>query len=178
MKTNHGAVINKRMKDNYGDTLRDMTESEKAWAAKFEKLEYSIERGFTNEAIAIAFELNPNVSDAAIERIREDVMVKGRCNPVKAEADAKYQASLRKSDRRSPDTMYDSYDWHRNAGTMQAKDEDDAEVEKGITLNPEDALIEALDVAAKHGVNLETFINNTKYHTAERKAGRPKKVQE
>jgi hypothetical protein len=178
MKTNHGAVINKRMKENYGDLLKCMSPEDKAWAEKFEKLEYAIERGFGAEATRLARELNPSVSKEAIQRIRDDVAAKDRCNPSKVDRYTRRNDRDRKTDRAPSSNLYEAYDWHRNAGTMQAKDEGDSEVEKGITTNPEDALIGALDAAAVHGVSLEAFINNPKYHTQERKAGRPKKVQE
>lgn len=183
MKTNHGMSIHRELVETYGKgkpggVWQRMTAEERDWAEKFERLEYAIERGFAGEAVKIAKDLNPNVTQRALDRIKEDVIVKARCNPAKAESENEYQATLKKTDRKSPDNMYDASDWVRNGGMMKIKEEDDAEEERGITLNPEDALIEALDAAAARGVSLETFINNPQYWTPERKPGRPKKVKE
>ena len=180
MKTNHGMKVHRELVETYGKgkpggVWQRMTASEREWAEKFERLEYSIERGFAGEAVQIAKALNPNISQQAVERIKEDMLVKARCNPAKAESENVYQSSRIKTDRKPPANLYDASDWLRNAGMMRVKEENDAEEERGITLNPEDALIEALDAAAVHGVSLETFINNTQYWTPERKAGRPKK---
>ena len=176
MKTNHGAVINTRMKENYKYISKQWTDAERDWAYQFERLEYAIERGFAREAVRTAKELNPNVSKETLLRIKEDVEVKDRCNPAKAEYDAKRFTEQRKTDRNAPANMYDAYDWHRAGGTVI--DDDGHEVEGGITNHPEDALIAALDAAAVYGVSLDAFVNNPKYHTPERKAGRPKKVSE
>lgn len=175
MKTNHGAVINRRMKDNYGEILKRMTPEEKAWAEKFEKLEYAIERGFAPEAERLAKELNPNVRDTALTAIREDKTIKERCNPAKAEVWAKDQQSNKHSDRGPNLNTYDVSDWVRTGGTV--RDDDGEETEKGITLSPEDALIDMLDTATKHKVTIEEFMRNPMYHTQERKAGRPKKLE-
>lgn len=176
MKTNHGAVINVRMRENYPHASKKWTDGERAWAEKFERLEYAIERGFAREATRIAKLLNPSVSPEAIARIQADVETKDRCNPAKAEYDAARMTKRKTSDHAAHHNLYDPYDWHKTAGTIL--DDDGHETELGIATNPEDALVAALDAAAKHGVNLETFINNPKYHTPERKAGRPKKETE
>lgn len=176
MKTNHGAVINKRMRDNYSEIMKDMTSEERAWAEKFEQLEYAVERGFALEAVGIAEELNPSVSKEALLRIREGVEVKDRCNPVKAEYDVKRFAEQRKTERSAPANMYDAYDWHRTGGTVL--DYDGIATERGITVSPEDALVAVLDAARINNVSLGELINNPRYRTPERKAGRPKKVSE
>jgi hypothetical protein len=178
MKTNHGAVINTRMRENYSNIKNKMTAEEKAWAEKFERLEYAIERGFGREAVRTAKELNPNVSKEALLRIKEDIETKERCNPIKAESKKEQDRKRGKSTgvRAPKDNMYDAYDWHRTGGTLI--DDDGQEVELGITNHPEDALIAALDAAAVHGISLDTFVNDPKYHTPERKAGRPKKKVE
>jgi hypothetical protein len=173
MKTNHGSVINRRMRDNYAEVLKDMTADEKAWAEKFERMEYAIERGFGQEAITLAKQLNPEASREIIEAIREDVKVKDRCNPVKAERTLRQSESRRSTNNANHSDRYDAYDWHRDAGTIL--DDDGNETERGITVSPEDALIAALDTARSHGISITEFINNPVYHTPERKAGRPKK---
>ena len=174
-QTNHGAQINRRMKENYDNILDVMTPEERDWAEKFEQLEYAIERGFGGEAIKLAKQLNPEVSKKAIESIKEDITVKTRCNPVKAEAIEKNQQGKRKSTRAVKSNMYDAYDWVRHAGFTV--DDDGEETERGITISAEDALIEALDAARAHNVSLDEFINNPKYHTPDRKPGRPKKLE-
>lgn len=200
MKTNHGAKIRKNLKATFGkyktlnvhDNSCDfqgwnhlwerMTPEEREWAEKFERLEYQIERGYAKEAIEIAVELNPDVSDAAVQQIRDDVSSKERCNPAKAES-FNNSRTKQKTGKRAPNkNMYDASDWVRHGGLIPSDDElqdngEPALIEKGITVSPEDAIIEALDAAAAHGVSLEDFLNNPKYHTPERKAGRPKKME-
>lgn len=202
MKTNHGAKIRKNLKATFGkyktlnvhDNSCDfqgwnhlwerMTPEEREWAEKFERLEYQIERGYAKEAIEIAKELNPDVTEQAVQQIREDVESKKRCNPSKAEADRKADVTRGRSKgiRAPKSNMYDASDWVRHGGLIPSDDEfqdngEPALTEKGITVSPEDAIIEALDAAAAHGVSLEDFLNNPKYHTPERKAGRPKKIE-
>lgn len=183
MKTNHGMSIHRELVETYGKgkpggVWQRMNAEEREWAEKFERLEYAIERGFGGEAVRLAKELNPDISKEAVQRIREDVEIKDRCNPAKADRYQRHEANRKKTDQTRTSNMYDASDWVRNGGMMKIKEEDDAEEERGITLNPEDALIEALDAAAAHGVSLETFINNPLYWTPERKPGRPKKVKE
>lgn len=200
MKTNHGAKIRKNLKATFGkyktlnvhDNSCDfqgwnhlwerMTPAEREWAEKFERLEYQIERGYAKEAIEIAKELNPDVTEQAIQQIRDDVAAKERCNPVKAESKQKSRKASRKTSNTRTSNMYDASDWARHGGLIPSDDElqdngEPALIEKGITISPEDAIIEALDAAAAHGVSLEDFLNNPKYHTPERKAGRPKKME-
>lgn len=200
MKTNHGRKVRQNLKVTFGKwTELDvhnnscnfqgwnhlwerMTPAEREWAEKFERLEYQIERGFALEAIEIARDLNPTVNVNALHQIREDVAVKVRCNPAKAEH-YNAAAAKEKTGRRAPNkNMYDPSDWMRTGGTILLPDEYDsegnqAEAERGITVSPEDALIEALDAARAHNVSLDEFINNPKYHTPDRKPGRPKKVE-
>lgn len=169
-------ILRKRIKENYGEILNKMTAEEKAWAEDFERMEYAIERGHAKEAAKIAKDLNPNVNKEAIQRIYEDTDVKLRCNPVRAEQQLASNKKQRKTDQRRTSNMYDASDWVRQKFKVDPKT--DKVFEVALTTNPEDALIEALDAAASHGVSLESFINDPKYHTPERKAGRPKKVEE
>ena len=173
-QTNHGAQINRRMKENYDNILDVMTAEERAWAEKFERLEYAIERGFAGEAIKLAKELNPSVTNEAIDRIKQDKNVKERCNPLKAEIWTQEKHKHKTTSIIHSD-QYDSYDWVRHGGTTL--DDEGEETERGITISAEDALIEALDAARAHNVSLDEFINNPKYHTPDRKPGRPKKLE-
>lgn len=169
-------TLRKRVKENYGEIINKMTAEERAWAEDFERMEYAIERGHAKDAVRIAKQLNPQVSDLALARIREDVDVKLRCNPMRVESEQARESARRKTDQRRTSNMYDASDWVRQKFKVDPKT--DKVFEVALTTNPEDALIEALDAAASHGVSLESFINDPKYHTPERKAGRPKKVEE
>lgn len=174
-QTNHGSQIHRKMKENYDNILDVMTSEEKAWAEKFEQMEYDIERGFGSNAVKLAKELNPTVTQLALNNIREDVAIKKRCNPNKMESDVKSNRKRFKTQETRTSNMYDAYDWVRHGGTMI--DDDGEETERGITISAEDALIEALDAARSHNVSLDEFVNNPKYHTPDRKPGRPKKLE-
>ena len=184
VKTNHGAVINRRVKENYGDLpnkhvkgiLHLLNAEERAWVEKYERLEYAIERGFAPEAVALAKELNPNITEQAIDRIKHDRNVKERCNPLKAEIWVKRRAAEKTTDRAPNNGTYDTLDWLRSGGTT--KDEDDEETEKGITLNPEEALVDALDAAKAKGIDLETYLTDSKYWTQPTEAHRPEKISD
>ena len=172
---NHGFEISKRMRENYDNILDVMTPEELAWAEKFEQMEYDIERGYGAHAAKLAKELNPSVSDTSIARIREDVTTKERCNPAKAESFNTSRKNKRTGKRSENLNLYDPYDWVRHNGTTL--DDDGEETERGVTISAEDALIEALDAARAHNVSLDEFINDPKYHTPDRKPGRPKKLE-
>lgn len=170
-------VLRKRMKENYELILDKMGDTDRAWAETFELLEFAIERGNTAVAIGALQMLKPSkVTKLDRARIDEEIDIKFRANPLRAEAERKKFEGRRKSDRHSPDCLYDAADWVRQRfGVNPSTGE---EFEMVVSSNPEDALIQALDAARAHGVSLDEFVNNPKYHTAERKAGRPKKVQE
>lgn len=200
---NHGRQVRQNLKVTFGNwTVLDvhnnttnfrgwnefwcrMTAEERKWAETFERMEYQIERGYGVESRALASDLNPTITADAITRITDDVESKKRCNPAKMEADrrADIKRGHTKGIQKPRSTMYDTLDWDKTGGLIPSDDETQANgepalEEKGITLNPEDALIQALDAARAHGVSLDEFVNNPKYHTAERKAGRPKKIKE
>jgi hypothetical protein len=168
--------LRKRMTENYSYIIKKMTNAERAWAEYFESMEYAIERGHARDAIKIAKQLNINVSETVIQRIRDDVEAKDRCNPDRANRVTRKHNKSRKTDQRRISNMYDASDWIRQKFKVDPKT--DKAYEVALTSNPEDALIEALDAAAVHGVSLEGFLNDPKYHTPERRAGRPKKVKE
>jgi hypothetical protein len=171
-------TLKTRMRDNYGLVLNKMTDAERAWAEDFERMEYAIERGKVKDAEQIAQTLKGGtLSDAFVNALREDAAAKQRCNPETAESMNKASAKQRKTTQRRTSNMYDASDWIRQQFKIDPKT--DKVYEVALTLNPEDALIEALDAARSHNVSLDEFINNPKYHTPEpeKKAGRPKKVE-
>jgi len=151
-----------------------MTNSEYAWAEKFEQLEYAIEKGDVKTAMRLETELRGrDITDNEAQAILDAAQIKLRCNPAKAEAFQRGEAKRKKTDRKQTESVYTPDDWVRQQFKVDPKT--DKVYEVALSLNPEDALIEALDAAATHGVSLEDFINNPQYHTPERKAGRPKK---
>lgn len=169
-------ILKSRMTENYSEILTSMTEVEQAWAEKFEEMEYEIERGHSKTATCIAKQLNPAVSEDTLKRIKEDVDTKVRCNPVAVESEKlRAKRNQRKTDATRPGETYDYSDWVRQRFAVDP--ETGEEYELAVTLSAEDALIEALDAARAHNVSLDEFINNPKYHTPDRKPGRPKKLE-
>lgn len=155
--------------------LGKWTNVERKWAEMFEQMEYAIERGNTTEALRIEKELRGrDLTNQEKSKTRAISQVKERCNPNKAEAWRNDQMSRKTSDRDFNQGMYTADDWIRQR--FATDPETGEEFELAVTLSAEDALIEALDAARLHNVSLDEFINDPKYHTPERKAGRPKKI--
>lgn len=165
-------TLSARMRENYGEILNKMSEDEKAWAAKFETMEYELERGHPDRALILAAELKQStLTSSTAESLTEQGNVKRRCNPVLAEIDAKAvaRARPRKSDRKSPTTMYDPSDFidqrFNKAGYEQA-----------VSLSPEDAIIEAIDAARAANTSVEDLLFGNTTFTKPRGKGRPKKA--
>lgn len=169
-------TLKTKMHENYKNILRNMTPSEREWAEKFEHMEYSIERGKAKEALTYAQELTAKpLTQSFIDDVKEHAAAKERCNPATMESQTKRRKQERKTEQTRTSNMYDSADWLRTGGTYM--DEDGNETEIGVTVSPEDALLEALDEARKHNVSLETYMNNPALWEQPRGRGRPKKLE-
>ncbi len=160
-----------RMKDNYSAILGKMSDTEKAWAEKFEAMEYELERGHPDRAVVIAEELKQETLTAkTTEELSEIGNAKRRCNPVLAEIDARAiaKARPRKTDRRSPDTMYDPSDFIDQRFNA-------AGYEQAVSLSPEDAIVDAIDAARAANTSLEDILLGNTTFTKPRGRGRPAK---
>lgn len=152
------------------------TNAERKWAEKFEQMEYAIERGNIKQAMALETDLRGrDLTNEEKHKLRQMKDVKERCNPAKAESRAVSELKERTSTNATHHSIYTADDWIRQRFAVDP--ETGEEYELAVTLSAEDALIEALDAARAHNVSLDEFINNPKYHTPDRKPGRPKKLE-
>lgn len=170
-------TLKNKMYENYKNILRDMTPSEREWAEKFESMEYAIERGKSKEALIIAAELKSKpLSEQFIDDVKEHAAAKERCNPVTMESQTKRRKAERKTEQTRTSNMYDASDYVRNGGYYI--DEDGSETEIGVTISPEDSLIDMIDLARAHKTDIENYFNNPKLWEEKPKAkGRPKKLE-
>ena len=152
------------------------TNAERKWAEKFEQMEYAIERGNTTAAMELEKELRGReLTRKEKQTVNDAAQVKRRCNPAKAEFDVKERKSQNKTGRVVEENLYTADDWIRQRFAVDP--DTGEEYELAVTISAEDALIEALDAARAHNVSLDEFINDPKYHTPDRKPGRPKKLE-
>lgn len=162
-------TLSMRMKENYSQILNKLSPAERAFAEKFEAMEYAIERGKTDQALAIRSQLaGTNANPAVRQALDEEIDTKFRCNPVRAEAEQRKVQARRTSDRASPNTMYDPSDFidqrFNKAGYEQA-----------VSLSPEDAIIDAIDAAKAANTSLEDILLGNATFTKPRGRGRPSK---
>lgn len=167
----------KTLSEEYDQRInpKRMTLREHLWAEEFERMQYSIERGHDKYALDSAKQLKGDeLTNSQKLSIIEETRVKQRCNYAQASAWLKGKAKDRKSQRTSPETVYDANDWIRQVFAVSRETGEEYEV--ATTLSAEDALIDAMDRARSKNTDLHGLMNAK--DAGVRKAGRPKKEKE
>jgi hypothetical protein len=161
MKLLNRFQLNERIRENYNkDFWSQMTAEERAWAMKFENFEYQMERGKPEDALTLATELNPALSESCKQLIVCEAYNKERTNPNLAARKDKYENKQKKGLRKPKSNMYDRYDHKKDNGTTL--DDDGVETERGIATNPEENLVEAINESQLKKCSLERLVEDYK----------------
>lgn len=142
---------------------RKMNDYEEAWVRSFEELERSIRRGREDLAIQTLKDLTMSEHSKTLHtQIIRECADKERANPLNAAAKLKAQRKYKGylGVKKSTLNPYDPLDMQRDNGSILC--EDGEEIERGITISPEDGILEAIDQAKSKNRNLEKLIEDAK----------------
>ena len=163
-----------------------MNENEEAWARAFEELLYAEQRGKIHDAVDAFVKLtNRAPKEAEVAQINANIQMAISSNPTRAEAKAKdnKKRGMSRGIRAPKSNMYDASDYVRVLRGVV--NEEDLGVEAAcskeevydqafgikketnpdnvsVMVNPEDGMIDAIDLAKSKGRSLEKLIEDAK----------------